>query len=489
MAVKPREKPKGMINTVQQGGAKKIVTVAPLFLTGIIILNPVAVVQTVSLIFNFGWMNAIALVVTILGGMIIEAIMIHIHDSQRWDKIIGFYFCDFNDCLFEPIKIEELEQGRKRLRDVLHSPPEWEKFPFLSQFLMPSVRAFYVHSCNDPESIPLAAPSTYPMAGGTTYVFLHEKPKEMDFMARFVLLHEIGHAAVTNKIIDVQGWFAVVYFSLLFVFVAFHQEAGIPALIVAFALAAMWAHYMRQQDNKGDRLELVADAFALVNLAGRPDFRTGIAGVARSSRRSERYRAWLLVRRAQILSRSGRRLSLGGGQDLNWFEQLLPVPLWLCLLMLAGMVWLGVTLSISNLKELLALSLVWVVVPALGHSYYMFLRKELPYTARGRRKALDFLQAHVPEYDLRFMSVAATEDLLDVGRNLIIVALVGPDLHIRIFDSSENKVIDKSEKNLIIDKTLMDLKKRLTSFQDEFSLSKEDKQKIIRTAIFNLLWE
>jgi hypothetical protein len=54
-----------------------------------------------------------------------------------------------------------------------------------------------------------------------------------------------------------------------------------------------------------------------------------------------------------------------------------------------------------------------------------------------------------PEWDLRLMSVAATKDLLDVGRNLIIVALVGADLHIRIFDASGKKVVDKAESELI----------------------------------------
>src|SRR2546430_1194261 len=80
------------------------------------------------------------------------------------------------------------------------------------------------------------------------------------------------------------------------------------------------------------------------------------------------------------------------------------------------------------------------------------------------------------------MCIAATKDLLDVGRNLVIVALVGAHLHIRIFDASGKKVVDKAESELISGEILTALKKRLNPFPDEFSLSKEDKQEIIRNA-------
>jgi len=165
----------------------------------------------------------------------------------------------------------------------------------------------------------------------------------------------------------------------------------------------MWAYYLQQHSNTDARLELAADAFALVHLAGRPDFRTAIARLARMFRKQSkdvlfwRYRAGLLVRRAQILSRTGTEFSLRWGQGLNWFEQIvLPVPLWLGLLILAGMLWLGATLRIKDLEELLALSLVWVVMPALAHYYYMFLRVNLPCTMQARRKAFTFLQTHAP---------------------------------------------------------------------------------------------
>jgi hypothetical protein len=65
---------------------------------------------------------------------------------------------------------------------------------------------------------------------------------------------------------------------------------------------------------------------------------------------------------------------------------------------------------------------------------------------------------------------------------LIIVALVGADLHIRIFDASGKKVVDKAESELISGEILTALKKRLNPFPGESSLSKEDKQEIIRNA-------
>lgn len=48
----------------------------------------------------------------------------------------------------------------------------------------------------------------------------------------------------------------------------------------------------------------------------------------------------------------------------------------------------------------------------------------------------DLLHVLVRGYDLSLMSVDAADGLLDDGRNLVIVALVGIDLHIRIFDAN-----------------------------------------------------
>jgi hypothetical protein len=157
---------------------------------------------------------------------------------------------------------------------------------------------------------------------------------------------------------------------------------------------------LHQQRNRGERVELVADAFALVHLARRPDFRTTIARIAHMSRKQSKfwhYRAGLLVRRAQILSRTGSEFSVRWGHGINWLEELvLSVPLWLNLLIFASTLWLGIVLRIKDWKELGALSLLWLVWPALWYYYYQVVRVNLPRTARARRVALKFLKAHAP---------------------------------------------------------------------------------------------
>ena len=87
-----------------------------------------------------------------------------------------------------------------------------------------------------------------------------------------------------------------------------------------------------------------------------------------------------------------------------------------------------------------------------------------------------------PEYGLRLMSVAAADGLVNEGRKLVIVALVGTDLHIRIFDANGKKVVDKTENELVSGERLTALKKQLTPIPDESGLSKEHKQKIIEHA-------
>jgi hypothetical protein len=88
------------------------------------------------------------------------------------------------------------------------------------------------------------------------------------------------------------------------------------------------------------------------------------------------------------------------------------------------------------------------------------------------------------EYDLCIMSVATIDGVVGKGRLLIIVAFVGTDLHIRIFDSRGEKVIDKTEKELLSGYVLVETKNRLTSTPNEASLSKEEKQRIIKDVIF-----
>jgi hypothetical protein len=365
----------------------------------IIFMNPVAVVQAVSLIFNFGWINAIALVVIIVGGGVIEIILVHFHDCHVWQKIIDCYFHTCDDCEFEPIaEADELERYVKKTWNMIRSSP---KMAPLTRRFHAKIRAFYV--CPKGLNWPTAL-KTYPLANGTSFVFLPWRLEKMSLAGKFHLLHEIGHATVVNSLIDMQIWCIVGHFCLLFLFVVFHREAGMLAMLVVLALTAMWTYYfLQQQRNREERCECAADTFALMHLAGRPDFLTTIDYIARDfHKRSEnipfwRYRAELLVQRAQILSRSGSDLSLRQEQCFNWLDEMrLPVPLWLSLLTFAGMFWLGATLRIKDWKELGALSLIWFLWPALWFYYYTFVRVTPTRTGQARRVALKFLQAHTP---------------------------------------------------------------------------------------------
>lgn len=88
------------------------------------------------------------------------------------------------------------------------------------------------------------------------------------------------------------------------------------------------------------------------------------------------------------------------------------------------------------------------------------------------------------QYELRLVSASTTAEIIGEGRNLMIVALVDTRLHIRIFDASGKRVVDKAEEDLVSGTVLTALKKRLTPLPDDSSLSKEDKQKIIEDALF-----
>ena len=86
------------------------------------------------------------------------------------------------------------------------------------------------------------------------------------------------------------------------------------------------------------------------------------------------------------------------------------------------------------------------------------------------------------EHDLRLMSVAVAGGLISGGRSLVIVALVDTRLHIRIFDASGEKVVDKTENELVSGEVLTALKKRLNPLPRDSDLSKADKIKIIEDA-------
>jgi hypothetical protein len=96
----------------------------------------------------------------------------------------------------------------------------------------------------------------------------------------------------------------------------------------------------------------------------------------------------------------------------------------------------------------------------------------------AQRLIFGFIPHHL---NLRLMSVTATAGLVNEGRNLIIVALVGTGLHIRIFNVSGRIVIDKPESKLVSGEALTALKNLFNSISNEASLS-ERKQEIIRDA-------
>ena len=85
-------------------------------------------------------------------------------------------------------------------------------------------------------------------------------------------------------------------------------------------------------------------------------------------------------------------------------------------------------------------------------------------------------------YDLRVMSVPGIDGLEDTGRSLVIVALVGAKLHVRIFDDSGKKVVDKPEDQLVSGEMLTTLKERLSPIPDHPGLPQKDTQEIIGNA-------
>jgi cytochrome c551/c552 len=87
--------------------------------------------------------------------------------------------------------------------------------------------------------------------------------------------------------------------------------------------------------------------------------------------------------------------------------------------------------------------------------------------------------------DVRFMSVAASNDLPEQRKSTVIVALVGGDLHVRIFDSDGNRIVDKSEAQLVKGQQLTDLKKQLKGERilDGSALSEKEKQAYLDRAL------
>lgn len=98
------------------------------------------------------------------------------------------------------------------------------------------------------------------------------------------------------------------------------------------------------------------------------------------------------------------------------------------------------------------------------------------------RKLIDKIAADT-EYELNILSVDSITDILEEGTSLVVVANVGKDLHIRVFDYTGKKIFDKPENELIGGSMLATFKKRLDDAANEFSMSKDTKRKIIEEAL------
>ena len=87
-------------------------------------------------------------------------------------------------------------------------------------------------------------------------------------------------------------------------------------------------------------------------------------------------------------------------------------------------------------------------------------------------------------YDLSLSFVSDLSDLPAMGKSLVIAALVGADLHIRIFDANGVQAIDKPETELASGQDLSDLKDFLSANPppDESTISAEEVQTIIEWA-------
>lgn len=87
-----------------------------------------------------------------------------------------------------------------------------------------------------------------------------------------------------------------------------------------------------------------------------------------------------------------------------------------------------------------------------------------------------------PRDDLLILSVGSTVDLQREGRHLIIVALVGSELHVRVFDGDGKMVVDKAGHELAPGQEKAELEELLRGGHDLAAVAKERKQRIIEGA-------
>jgi Right handed beta helix region len=146
----------------------------------------------------------------------------------------------------------------------------------------------------------------------------------------------------------------------------------------------------------------------------------------------------------------------------------------------------------STVLASLAENNVWETNYPSGGKKYMGVFYHTDFSIYPRYPVLIRNERFISGYNLRLRLVDTIDGLDDKGRNLVIVALVSkpeapeepekPQLHIRIFDGSGTRVIDKKEDALISGETLTNLKNQLTPIPAEPGLSKEQKQQIVTDA-------
>ena len=116
-----------------------------------------------------------------------------------------------------------------------------------------------------------------------------------------------------------------------------------------------------------------------------------------------------------------------------------------------------------------------------GQCMEIKLRNHLPVRlADGPQSPND--PTSLADYGLRLMSISNIDDLPIEGRQLVVVALIGSNLHIRIFDAGGNRIVDKAESELVSGEQLKTLKDRLISLPKELGLTNLQKQQIVEDA-------
>ena len=93
---------------------------------------------------------------------------------------------------------------------------------------------------------------------------------------------------------------------------------------------------------------------------------------------------------------------------------------------------------------------------------------------------------NVSDYTLRLQSVEKTDELVREGRSLVVVALVGKHLHVRIFDADGNLLVNKSESELTGGNRVRLLREELQGgdLPDLTKFSKNETREMIKRAAF-----